>query len=1170
MIDKLSARILAAITLLALFSCTKVEEIQDEGQGAPGQPAAEKVYSFNISASKSAAEPGSRALSLDGKVLNALWAEGEEVTAYNETKGAALEGSLVAQTSGANTTLKGDLTGTIAANDILTLKFLSPAYGTQDGTLTGNATSIDKVCDYATATVTVDAVETGKNVIIKEPSASFTNRQAIVKFTLFQEDGTTVVPANPLNVVVGDVTYTVTPASPTNELFVAVPAIQGKKIMLTASTEGDEYYYVKNSATFEIGKYYSITVKMTDWTIVFNETELKDTVAAGRTKIRLGSDIPLTSCFHIGESVDQTVTVDLNGKTLSRNLASADINGHVIEVHSKGTLTIIDNDGDGKISGGRANNGGGICNYGTLYFEGGTITDCLAANQGGGIKNNSGCTVQMTGGIILGCWGQDGGGIFNAEGGSLFIDGGAISGNTSAAGGGGVVNYGEAFLSGMTINNNDATTNGGGVWNGGELSVYSGDISNCKASAAGGGIFNKGDLKYHGGVIQECYGTDGGGVYNAAEGSFLKRGGKITGNTSGAGGGGVVNYGTASLWGSGGSIRDNHATTRGGGVWNGGTLEVWGEYIDNNKADIEGGGIYLKAGSTTSFKEGYLSGNTSAKAGGIHVDGTLNIEGTITVSDNKRDNGLPSNVFLTTGKTINVTGNLSDSRIGVELQGRVGVITSGYLAHNGNTGHFFADLSPLTSVEITASEATLTQNTGTLYYIERGWNGTMVTEEIKELTEPYVILGSSDGVFHAPGTTGASWFVVNQQGVSIYRFEVDSGTINLLVCDGASLECNILLHSNATLRIFGQLDNTGSLNAVSRDNAAIGGGSGTMGTLIIHGPSIKATGDSNVDKHTPGIGSGPVVIYGGTVNATGSKRAAGIGGGQDDPGGTVTIYGGNVTAVGGGSGGGFADNGGGAGIGGGVNAGNGVINIYGGVVNATGRSKAAGIGGGACGTQSGAINIYGGEVYATGGEDSVGGWAGAGIGGGGNGGSGGVVNISGGYVKVEGKEGGAAIGGGACGSGGTTTISGGRVFVVGSSTSAAIGGGRSGNGGTIIITGGDVEAVSDGATALGSGDDGTQADVRITGGTVYTYFSEGYHKYYDKPTWPTIGSDPMLVSYSTVSLGDNIKVTNWSSGQVASWSERATVCMSKNWGVRITECGHSTQSGPCAWCLYNH
>ena len=129
------------------------------------------------------------------------------------------------------------------------------------------------------------------------------------------------------------------------------------------------------------------------WAADYNvgtESELRGAISNG-ANIKLTADIALSNCLEIGDggSSTPTVTIDLNGKTLSRSLEAADADGHVIWVRTGSTLTVTDGSGDnsGKLTGGYANNGGGICNYGTLYFQGGTITSCQTDYTGGDPSN---------------------------------------------------------------------------------------------------------------------------------------------------------------------------------------------------------------------------------------------------------------------------------------------------------------------------------------------------------------------------------------------------------------------------------------------------------------------------------------------------------------------------------------------------------------------------------------------------------------------------------------------------------------------------------------------------------------------------------------------------------------------------------------------------------------
>ena len=84
---------------------------------------------------------------------------------------------------------------------------------------------------------------------------------------------------------------------------------------------------------------------------------------AGTKYIRLTADIALSAYLRIGQnSVSQTVTIDMNGRTLQRTgLTKADANGHVIEGFGAGNLTLTSSKTGGQLTGGWANNGGTTC-----------------------------------------------------------------------------------------------------------------------------------------------------------------------------------------------------------------------------------------------------------------------------------------------------------------------------------------------------------------------------------------------------------------------------------------------------------------------------------------------------------------------------------------------------------------------------------------------------------------------------------------------------------------------------------------------------------------------------------------------------------------------------------------------------------------------------------------
>ena len=259
--------VLMAVTLLTastvLTGCKK-------DQNSPDQPANAATYRMRVTASKGTDAPlnGPRkVLSSDGTTLNAAWAAGERVSVYNATKGSDLGGYLEAQSSGANVQLDGNLTGTIEAGDRLTLRFLSPAYTNQQGTLA----YISSNCDYAVAE-NVEVTSVNGGTIYTSGEAAFVSQQAIIRFTLKDAaDGTTLLSPSSLTLNDGTsdiATLTSIPATTytTNGegvLYAAVPGFSGKDITLTVAVGADTYTYEKSNAALTNGGYYKMTIEMT-------------------------------------------------------------------------------------------------------------------------------------------------------------------------------------------------------------------------------------------------------------------------------------------------------------------------------------------------------------------------------------------------------------------------------------------------------------------------------------------------------------------------------------------------------------------------------------------------------------------------------------------------------------------------------------------------------------------------------------------------------------------------------------------------------------------------------------------------------------------------------------------------------------------------------------------
>lgn len=386
--------------LLMAGAATFVSCSKDDDPAASGN-----IYTMTVNASKG--DRATKDLSLDGTTLTATWKAGEEVTVYNETRSAALTGTLVAQSDGASTVLKGALTGTIEAGDELTLKFLSPNYTSQEGTIEWIADN----CDYATATVTVDAVDNGR--ITTTADAEFENHQAIVKFTLMDDISGDALSVNPFSVTVDATTYTVTPSSATSELYVALPGFNSEDILLSATVGGVDYMYKRSGITFSDGQYYTIAVKMYRSTLNLSTITAAYTAKDGQTLAgTLGTGVQI--------SIADRATVSLNNVNINKdnNLSGT---FHGLNCLGDATIILYNNNNYVRAScsyGGRA--GIYVPRYKTLTFQSGNSSGRVeatgageAAGIGGYSGNHCGAIVVNSGKVtgVAGCgenedWGE--------------------------------------------------------------------------------------------------------------------------------------------------------------------------------------------------------------------------------------------------------------------------------------------------------------------------------------------------------------------------------------------------------------------------------------------------------------------------------------------------------------------------------------------------------------------------------------------------------------------------------------------------------------------------------------------------------------------------------------------------------------------------------------------
>lgn len=255
--------------------------------------------------------------------------------------------------------------------------------------------------------------------------------------------------------------------------------------------------------------------KLTSYTVVSSETELRDALTQKKAGIRLANDIQLTQGTL---EITYEVTLDLNGKVLAQSVdGSVFVIGNE-EASKIGKLTVVDSDTTkehkfepnadhlwgldetggtetvhgGIIYGGRANRGGGVnIENGTLIMEGGSIVGCQviytnASGSGGGVHVSDQSSFEMYPGAgIYGCV-ASGYGAGDGSGGGVEIDSG---------------------------------------WEkSGRFVMHGGTIESCVAGEKGGGVGNDGVFVMEGGIIRNCVAIG----YEEGYGSSIRFGGITT------------------------------------------------------------------------------------------------------------------------------------------------------------------------------------------------------------------------------------------------------------------------------------------------------------------------------------------------------------------------------------------------------------------------------------------------------------------------------------------------------------------------------------------------------------------------------------------------------------------------------------------------------------------
>lgn len=495
---------LAALTMMtaATFTACSSDDGNERDNWVP--PVEPQYYTMTIQAMKGM---DTRALSYDDdtKTLNATWVTGETVKVK---EGSTTLGTLTATVDPSDAT-QATLSGTLdvapsTSPATLTLEFCSASYGGQDGTLG----YISNHCDYATATTTA----TVSGSTITGTDASFTNQNAIAKFTL--KEGDTALHPTELKVTVNteqaellaalthagksmpEYVFTIPAATyTTNEgdhLFFALPTLSGIgnalgvgdlsayagaiNLTLTATmSDGETYTYTKSGYNFTAGKYYSITVKMNrtyDLSQATSSVTLKNgdtatgTMSTGMVYIADGAEVTLRDVtVTSGIYCNGTATINLEGANTVGGSGSSGItiNPGTLTIQGSGSLTATGRNGGAGI-GGDSKNCHVIIKSGTIVAQGSSADSDTYSGAGIGGRGSAFGNITIEGGDVTATGGKNAAGIgggFSTNTtscGNISISGGTVraTGGANAAGiGCGYapfnMTYGDITISGGTV-----------------------------------------------------------------------------------------------------------------------------------------------------------------------------------------------------------------------------------------------------------------------------------------------------------------------------------------------------------------------------------------------------------------------------------------------------------------------------------------------------------------------------------------------------------------------------------------------------------------------------------------------------------------------------------------------------------------------------------------------
>ena len=287
---------MAALALMTAACSNDDNDLPQQPAKAEGIP-----FTATISISQSAS---TRALTENGTKIEATWAVDDKVALIHN--GVKDEMTVSAVNAGV-ATITGTITGSPSGGDAVTIIYPSDAadgttgnvksdwLSSQVGTLKGTSgTSIEEKYDVRKGSGALNASGTSL-----DGTVSLTNQNAIFKLTLKDIDGTSDVSAN--SVIISDQTgtvTTVTPASATNVMYVALPTTATTLKFLVTGSDSKKYFNMASSLSLG-ASYYQSTVKL---------ATVGDVILSTGKCAKAGTGSPVAMIAYLGNDAETSPT----------------------------------------------------------------------------------------------------------------------------------------------------------------------------------------------------------------------------------------------------------------------------------------------------------------------------------------------------------------------------------------------------------------------------------------------------------------------------------------------------------------------------------------------------------------------------------------------------------------------------------------------------------------------------------------------------------------------------------------------------------------------------------------------------------------------------------------------------------------------------------------------